>query len=103
MVFVSSIWGREAGGPTVYVSTKAATIGLAASLARDLAPQQIRVNSVAPGSIRFPGGSWDRRVRDDPDGHGRTSSNVKFPAVALALWKKSPTWSRFSRRRARVG
>ena len=68
VVFVSSIWGREAGGPTVYVSTKAATIGLAASLARDLAPQQIRVNSVAPGSIRFPGGSWDRRVRDDPDG-----------------------------------
>jgi len=25
------------------------------------------VNSVAPGSIRFPGGSWDRRARDDPD------------------------------------
>lgn len=68
VVFIASIWGRETGGSPVYVSTKAAAIGLAASLARELAPQHIRVNSVAPGSIRFPGGSWDRRVRDDPDG-----------------------------------
>ena len=68
VVFVASIWGRELGGPAVYVSTKAAAIGLAASLARELAPQGIRVNSVAPGSIRFPGGSWDRRVHDDPAG-----------------------------------
>ena len=68
VVFVSSIWGREVGGPAVYVSTKAAVIGLASSLARELAPQGIRVNSVAPGSIRFPGGSWDRRVQTDPDG-----------------------------------
>ena len=68
VIFVSSIWGRELGGSAVYVSTKAAAIGLAASLARELAPQSIRVNSVAPGSIRFPGGSWDRRVHDDPDG-----------------------------------
>ncbi len=68
VVFVSSLWGRELGGPPVYVSTKAAAIGLASSLARELAPQGIRVNSVAPGSIRFPGGSWDRRVQDDPDG-----------------------------------
>lgn len=68
VVFVSSIWGRELGGPAVYVSTKAAAIGLASSLARELAPQGIRVNSVAPGSIRFPGGSWDRRVNDDPAG-----------------------------------
>ena len=68
VVFVSSIWGRELGGPAVYVSTKAAAIGLASSLARELAPQGIRVNSVAPGSIRFPGGSWDRRANDDPAG-----------------------------------
>ena len=68
VVFVSSIWGRELGGPAVYVSTKAATIGLAASLARELAPRGVRVNSVAPGSIRFPGGSWDRRAQADPDG-----------------------------------
>ncbi len=68
VVFIASIWGRELGGSPVYVSTKAAAIGLASSLARELAPENIRVNSVAPGSIQFPGGSWDRRMRDDPDG-----------------------------------
>jgi 3-oxoacyl-[acyl-carrier protein] reductase len=37
-------------------------------MAQQLARDNIRVNSVAPGSIRFPGGSWDRRAREDPDG-----------------------------------
>ena len=36
-------------------------------MAQQLARHNIRVNSVAPGSIRFPGGTWDRRVQDDPD------------------------------------
>ena len=35
---------------------------------RDLAKDRIRVFSVAPGSTLFPGGSWERRVRDDPEG-----------------------------------
>ena len=26
------------------------------------------MNSVAPGSIRHPGGSWDRRANEDPEG-----------------------------------
>jgi 3-oxoacyl-[acyl-carrier protein] reductase len=47
---------------------KAAEISLAKSLARELAPWNIRVNSVAPGSIFFPGGSWDRRMQADPEG-----------------------------------
>ena len=34
----------------------------------ELAPDNIRVNTLAPGSIRFPGGSWDRRVKSDPEG-----------------------------------
>src|SRR5438046_2874154 len=46
----------------------AAEISLAKAMAQQLAADNIRVNSVAPGSIRFPGGSWDRRVREDPEG-----------------------------------
>lgn len=70
IVFVASIYGREAGGPglAIYNSTKSALISLSKIMALELAPEGIRVNSVAPGSIRFPGGSWDRRCRDDPEG-----------------------------------
>jgi 3-oxoacyl-[acyl-carrier protein] reductase len=70
VVFIASIFGREAGGPglSIYNTTKSAMISAARIMAIELAPEGIRVNSVAPGSIRFPGGSWDRRVRDDPEG-----------------------------------
>ena len=68
VVFVASIWGREAGGRPAYNAAKAAEISIAKQLARELAPLGIRVNCVAPGSIWFPGGSWDRRLQADPEG-----------------------------------
>ena len=68
IVMIASIWGRESGGRMTYNAVKAAEISLAKAMAQQLAKDNIRVNSVAPGSIRFPGGSWDRRVQDDPKG-----------------------------------
>jgi 3-oxoacyl-[acyl-carrier protein] reductase len=68
IVMIASIWGRESGGRMTYNAVKAAEISLAKAMAQQLARDNIRVNSVAPGSIRFPGGSWDRRVQEDPDG-----------------------------------
>jgi len=70
IVFISSIFGRESGGKTlsIYNATKSASISLAKVMAAELAPHGIRVNSVAPGSIRFPGGSWDKRCIADPAG-----------------------------------
>jgi 3-oxoacyl-[acyl-carrier protein] reductase len=68
IVMIVSVWGREAGGGPSYNVAKAAELSLAKALARELAPEGIRVNSVAPGSIWFPGGSWDRRQRADPEG-----------------------------------
>jgi 3-oxoacyl-[acyl-carrier protein] reductase len=68
IVMIASIWGRESGGRMTYNAVKAAEISLAKAMAQQLAADNIRVNSVAPGSIRFPGGSWDRRVKDDPEG-----------------------------------
>jgi 3-oxoacyl-[acyl-carrier protein] reductase len=67
---VSSIWGREAGGSPSYNLAKAAEISLAKSMARELAKDAIRVFSIAPGCILFPGGSWDRRQREDPEAIG---------------------------------
>lgn len=66
--YISSIFGRELGGAglSLYNTTKSALISVSKVMAQDLAPE-IRVNSVAPGSIRFPGGSWDRRVKNNPE------------------------------------
>jgi 3-oxoacyl-[acyl-carrier protein] reductase len=68
IVMIASIWGRESGGRMTYNAVKAAEISLAKSLAQQLAAENIRVNSVAPGSISFPGGTWHRRQQEDPAG-----------------------------------
>jgi 3-oxoacyl-[acyl-carrier protein] reductase len=68
ILLITSIWGREGGGRMTYNAVKAAEISLGKSLARELAPHNIRVNSVAPGSILFPGGSWHTRQQADPEG-----------------------------------
>ena len=66
--YISSIFGRELGGAglSLYNTTKSALISVSKVMAQELAPE-IRVNSVAPGSIRFPGGSWDQRVKENPE------------------------------------
>ena len=68
IVMIASIWGRESGGRMTYNAVKAAEISLAKAMAQQLARDNIRVNSGAPGSSLFPGGSWDRRRREDPAG-----------------------------------
>src|ERR671912_2674923 len=68
IIMIASIWGRESGGRMVYNAVKAAEISLAKAMAQQLAKDNIRVNSVAPGSILFPGGSWDKRQKADPAG-----------------------------------
>jgi 3-oxoacyl-[acyl-carrier protein] reductase len=65
---ITSIYGRESGGRMTYNAVKAAEISLSKSLAQQLAPLNIRVNNVAPGSILFPGGSWYVRQQADPEG-----------------------------------
>ena len=71
VVHLASIWGRESGGLPGYNAMKAALISHAKAMATQLAPDRIRVNSVAPGSISHPGGSWWRRQREDPEGMAR--------------------------------
>jgi 3-oxoacyl-[acyl-carrier protein] reductase len=68
IALIASIWGREGGGSPSYNVAKAASISLAKAMAADLAKDRIRVFSVAPGSTLFPGGSWERRQREDPEG-----------------------------------
>ena len=68
IVVVSSIFGREAGGAPAYNAAKAAEISFVTSLGREVGGKGVLVNAVAPGSILFEGGSWDRRQKADPAG-----------------------------------
>ena len=102
IVLIASIWGRESGGRMTYNAVKAAEISLGKALAQQLAPLNIRVNSVAPGSVLFPGGSWHRRQQADPEGSAQFISRelpfgrfgradevgavVAFLASARASW-----------------
>jgi 3-oxoacyl-[acyl-carrier protein] reductase len=67
IVVISSIWGREAGGAPAYNAAKAAEISFTTSLAREVAASGVTVNCVAPGSILWEGGGWDRRAKADPE------------------------------------
>lgn len=60
IINISSIYGREAGGTAPYMTAKAAMIALSKHAALSSAPTGVTVNSVAPGSILFPGGTWER-------------------------------------------
>ena len=71
IIMIASIYGRESGPRAGYQVAKSAEISLAKALARELAPDNVRVLSVAPGSILFPGGSWWRRREADPEGMAR--------------------------------
>lgn len=66
IINVSSIWGRESGGGAAYNAAKSAVISLSKAMANDLAIHGILVNAVAPGSVWFPGGGWDKRQKSDP-------------------------------------
>ena len=60
VINIASIYGREHGGSVDYMTGKAGMIAFSKHLALQLASSGVLVNCVAPGSIDFPGSSWDR-------------------------------------------
>lgn len=69
IVLIASLAGVEAlPAPIPYGAAKAGVVALGKLLARQLAPDGIRVNVVAPGNILFPGSVWERKSGEDPSG-----------------------------------
>ena len=66
IVFTSALAGQEAvDAPVTYSAAKAALIAFSKNLSREVAPFGIRVNSVAPGNVLFPGGRWEEKLAEN--------------------------------------
>ncbi len=71
-------------------------------LGHELAPEQIRVNAVSPGSILFPGGGWDSMRESDPERfqafvdrdlpHGRLGTAEEVADVVAFLLSERASW-----------
>ena len=76
---VSSINGAVPTPRTMAYSTaKAALNYYTTALATELAPEKIRVNAIAPGSIEFEGGLWARRRTEAPELYERIAAGIPF-------------------------
>jgi 3-oxoacyl-[acyl-carrier protein] reductase len=67
-----------------YGAAKAAVIHYTTSQAAILASKHIRVNCVAPGSIEFPGGWWEKRKTSEPELYKATLANCPMGRMGTA-------------------
>ncbi|KZV42213.1 hypothetical protein F511_02415 [Dorcoceras hygrometricum] len=63
---------------SAYAAMKAALSHYTTSQAVQLAGQRIRVNAIAPGSVEFADGLWDRRRREEPELYAATLARIPF-------------------------
>ena len=105
IINISSIVSSLRGLPNrfVYGTTKGAVIGLTKSIAADFVKQNIRCNSIAPGTVFSP--SWQDRVNQSPDPvqakkdfiarqpMGRLGTAEEIAAVAVYLASDDATFT----------
>ena len=102
VVNISSISAHHpAARQPPYGAIKAAVIHYTVTQAAMYAKDRIRVNCIAPGSIEFPGGVWDRRKTDNPALYNGTLASIPFGRmghaeevanVALFLASSQASW-----------
>ena len=98
VVNISSIAAHHpAARQPPYGAIKAAVIHYTVTQAAMYAKDRIRVNCIAPGSIEFPGGVWDRRKTDNPALYHGTLASIPFGRMGhpeevanVALFLASP-------------
>jgi len=84
IILISSIAGLEAiGSATAYSAIKAAIVSYGKTQSQLLARQGIRINTIAPGSIEFEGGVWER---------AKTANPVRYKSVFESI-----PWGRLGR------
>jgi 3-oxoacyl-[acyl-carrier protein] reductase len=78
IIHISSISGLEPSSTPAYGAVKAALQHHALSMAKALGKKNIRVNAVAPGSIEFPGGSWEAISKANPKMYEAVRRGIPF-------------------------
>jgi 3-oxoacyl-[acyl-carrier protein] reductase len=79
IINISSISGQKAtASDPAYGAVKAGLIQFTTTQATILAAKGIRVNCVAPGSIEFPEGYWDKIRQNDPATYERVRASIPF-------------------------
>ncbi len=64
---ISSICGLETlGAPLTYSAAKAALNSYVKGMARPMAADGVRINAIAPGNILADGGTWERKLKENP-------------------------------------
>ena len=97
-IFSSIVAVEATPAPLPYSAAKAALNNYAKNLARQLGPQKVRVNTICPGNIFFPGGSWERHLANRREAvEGMLKSEVpqqRFGSpeeiASLAVWLCAP-------------
>jgi 3-oxoacyl-[acyl-carrier protein] reductase len=98
IINISSISGFRASARTPpYGAVKAAVLEYTQTLAAQLARKGIRVNCIAPGSIEFPGGTWERAKNHNPNLYAAILRSIPFgrlgrpeEVASVALFLASP-------------
>lgn len=92
---IASLRPRTMGPP--YAAMKAALNHYTCTQALALAEDRIRVNAIAPGSIEFTDGVWDRVKHEQPEQYGKVLASIPFgrfgtpeEVAHLALFLASP-------------
>lgn len=102
IIHISSISGLTPSARTPpYGAIKAALIQYTLTQAAQYAAKGIRVNCIAPGSIEFPGGSWEKRKTTQPELYNAVLGSIRFgrlgtpeeiASVALFLASSAASW-----------
>jgi 3-oxoacyl-[acyl-carrier protein] reductase len=70
--------------PNSYAALKAAVLEHASGLGHALAPKGIRVNTVSPGPIDFPGGAWDKLHEGRPEFYEKIRARIPVGRLGRA-------------------
>ena len=68
IIFISSIAGCEViSAPVPYAAAKSALLSYMKYIAHLIGKEGVRMNAISPGNILFDGGTWSKKLKEDPE------------------------------------